>query len=131
MICTDENNPVIFSLSPATPVMLHVAENLSKNSENKKKQRYLLMEKAYEDNNTRFLAQSLNFKPIVPPKSNRKTPWIFDKVLYKSLNKVERLFRKIKRFRRIFTRYDKLDSIFLFFIYFAFIFDSLFRVNRP
>ena len=28
------------------------------------------MGKAYEDNNTRFLAQSLNFKPIVPPKSN-------------------------------------------------------------
>ena len=35
------------------------------------------------------------------------------KSLYKSRNKVERLFRKIKRFRRIFTRYDKLDSIFL------------------
>ena len=68
--------------------------------------------------------QSLNFKPIVPPKSNRKSPWIFDKVLYKLRNKIERLFRKIKRFRRIFTRYDKLDSIFLFFIYFAFIFDA-------
>ena len=53
------------------------------------------------------------------------------KSLYKSRNDIERLFRKIKRFRRIFTRYDKLDSIFLFFIYFAFIFDSLLRVNRP
>ena len=59
------------------------------------------MDKAYEDNNTRFLTQSLNFKPIVPPKSNRKSPWIFDKVLYKSRNNIERLFRKIKRFRRI------------------------------
>ena len=36
MICTDENNPVIFSLSPGNAGMLHVAENLSKNSENKK-----------------------------------------------------------------------------------------------
>ena len=54
------------------------------------------MDKAYEDNNTRFLTQSLNFKPIVPPKSNRKSPWNFDKVLYKSRNKVERLFRKIR-----------------------------------
>ena len=50
--------------------------------------------------------QSLNFKPVVPPKSNRKSPWNFDKVLYKSRNNIERLFRKIKRFRRIFTRYD-------------------------
>ncbi len=74
------------------------------------------------------LAQSLNFKP---PKYNRKSPWIFDKVLYKSRNNIERLFRKIKRFMRIFTRYDKLDSVFLFFIYFSVIFDSLFRVNRP
>ena len=75
--------------------------------------------------------QSLIFKPVVPPKSNRKIPWNFDKILYKSRNKVERLFRKIKCLRRIFTRYDKLDYVFLFFIYFAFIVDSLFRVNRP
>ena len=116
------------------PVMLHVAENLSKNSENKKSKdicSWIRLDKAYEGDDTRFLAQSLNFKPIVPPKSNRKSPWNFDKVLYKSRNNIERLFRKIKRFRRIFTRYDKLDSIFLFFIYFASIFDSLLRVNRP
>ncbi|MBR0184146.1 MAG: transposase, partial [Clostridia bacterium] len=106
-----------------------MAENLSKNSENKKSKDiclWIIMQAMTLD-----FYQSLNFKPVVPPKSNRKSPWIFDKVLYKSRNKVERLFRKIKRFRRIFTRYDKLDSIFLFFIYFAFIFDSLFRVNRP
>ena len=36
MIYTNENNPVIFSLSPGNAGMLHVAENLSKNPENKK-----------------------------------------------------------------------------------------------
>ena len=128
MICTDENNPVIFSLSPGNAGDAPCGRELIKKLGKQKKQRYLLMDKAYEGDNTRLLAQSLNFKPIVPPKSNRKIPWIFDKVLYKSRNNIERL---IKRFRRIFTRYDKLDSLFLFFIYFAFIFDSLIRVNRP
>ena len=130
MICTDENNAVIFPLSPGSAGDALCGRELIKKLGKQKKQRYFLMDN-YAGDNTRFLAQSLNFKPIVPPKSNRKSPWIFDKVLYKSRNKVERLFRKIKRFRRIFTRYDKLDSIFLFFIYFTFIFDYLLRVNRP
>ena len=38
---------------------------------------------------------------------------------------VEKLFRRLKRFRRMFTRYDKLDTIFLAFIYFALIVDAL------
>ena len=46
-------------------------------------------------------------------------------VLYKRRNEVERFFRRIKRFRRIFTRYDKLDIVFAGFILFAMIFDSL------
>ena len=54
-----------------------------------------------------------------------KTPGIACKELYKQRNQVERLFRRIKRFRRIFTRYDKLDVIFLAFIYFALVFDAL------
>ena len=61
----------------------------------------------------------------VPPKSNRKDPWDYDKELYKQRNQVERLFRRIKRFRRIFTRYDKLDIIFLAFVFFALIVDVL------
>ena len=74
------------------------------------------MDKAYEGDDNQLLAQSLNFKPIVSPQSNQKIPWIFDKILYKSRNKIERLFRKIKRFIHTFTRYYKLDPVFLFFI---------------
>ena len=86
---------------------------------------YLLMDRAYEGDETRALAVDLGYIPVVPPKSNRKNPWDYDKQLYKQRNQVERLFRRIKRFRRIFTRYDKLDVIFLSFVYFALIFDAL------
>ena len=49
----------------------------------------------------------------------------YDRILYKRRNEVERFFRRIKRFRRVFTRYDKLDIVFAGFILFAMIFDSL------
>lgn len=87
---------------------------------------YLLMDLAYEGDETRALAEELGYNiPIVPPKSNRKNPWRYDKQLYKQCNQVERLFRRLKRFRRIFTRYDKLDIIFLTFVYLALIVDTL------
>ena len=50
---------------------------------------------------------------------------VIPKQLYKQRNQVERLFRRIKRFRRFFTHYDKLDVIFLAFVYFALIVDAL------
>ena len=86
---------------------------------------YLLMDRAYEGEETRTLAAKLGYIPVVPPKRNRKNPWDYDKQLYKQRNQVERLFRRLKRFRRIFTRYDKLDVIFLAFTYFALIVDAL------
>ena len=86
---------------------------------------YLLMDRAYEGDETRALAMELGYIPVVPPKSNRKDPWDYDKQLYKQRNQIERLFRCIKRFRRIFTSYDKLDVIFLAFVYFALIVDAL------
>ena len=79
----------------------------------------VLMDKAYEGDKTRTLAQNNGHPPVVPPKTNRNEPWEYDKELYKKRNVVERFFRRIKAFRRIFTRYDKLDSMFMGYIYFA------------
>ena len=83
------------------------------------------MDRAYEDDATRQRALDFGFIPVVPPKSNRVAPWEYDKELYKRRNEVERLFRRLKGFRRIFSRFDKLDVIFLGFIVFVLIIDSL------
>ena len=85
----------------------------------------LLMDRAYEGDKMRAVAKKLGYNPVVPPKKNRIDPWEYDRILYKRRNEVERFFRRIKRFRRIFTRYDKLDIVFAGFILFAMIFDSL------
>jgi transposase len=85
----------------------------------------LVMDRAYEGDETRQLVLEMNMIPVVPPKSTRKDPWGYDRALYKKRNEVERLFRRLKGFRRIFSRFEKLDIVFLAFIYFAFIVEAL------
>jgi transposase len=71
------------------------------------------------------LAVSLGLEPVVPPKSNRVEPWEYDKELYKRRNEVERYFRRLKGFRRVFTRYDKLDVMYASFVRFAMIYEMM------
>jgi transposase len=79
----------------------------------------VIMDRAYEGDETRKAVRKLGYKPVVPPKKNRVVPWKYSKKMYKKRNEVERLFRNLKEFRRIFTRYDKLDDMFMGFITFG------------
>ena len=83
------------------------------------------MDMAYEGDETRGLASLLGFTPVVPPHPQRLKPWKLNKAAYRQRNQVERLFRRLKGFRRIFTRYDKLDVIFRSFVSFALIWLAL------
>ena len=77
------------------------------------------MDRAYEDNATRQLALEFGWIPVVPPQSNRLAPWSYDKTMYRRRNQIERLFRRLKGFRRLFSRFEKLDLMFLAFLNFA------------
>ena len=83
------------------------------------------MDRAYEGNETRQLALDLGFIPVVPPKSNRIEPWEYNHQMYKRRNEIERLFRRLKGFRRIFSRFEKLDVMFVAFIHFALVIEAL------
>jgi transposase len=85
----------------------------------------IILDMAYEDDHTRYIAQTLNFMPVVPPKKNRRNPWPYDKMLYKSRNEIERLFRLIQGFRRVFCRFDKLDIMYYGFILLALCFVAI------
>ena len=85
----------------------------------------LVMDRAYEANQTRPLALALGDIPVVPPLRTRADPWEYDRELYKRRNEVERRFRRLKRLRRSFTHFEKLGGIFLDFIVFALIIDGL------
>jgi len=125
MVSASDRDAIILMLSPGQagdgPEGRKLLQKLGKREE----KTYLLMDRAYEGDETRASAIDLGYMPVVPPKSNRKEPWEYDKILYKRRNEVERLFRRLKRFRRIFTRYDKLDIIFLAFIFLALIYDAI------
>ena len=58
-------------------------------------------------------------KVVIPPKSNTVDPWDCDFHHYKERHLVECFFNKLKHFRRIATRYDKLSSMFQAFVYLA------------
>jgi transposase len=92
----------------------------------------LIMDRAYEGNETLQLARELGYSPVVPPNPNRLDPWEYDRVLYRRRNEIERLFRRLKAYRRVFSRFDKLDVLFVGFIVFSLIFEALrFSVNTP
>ena len=125
MVAASDRDGVIFSLSAGTCGDGPEGRALLRQPGPADHPVYLLMDRAYEGDETRAIAVELGYIPVVPPKSNRKNPWDYDKQLYKQRNQIERIFCRIKRFCRIFARYDKLDVIFLAFVYFALIFDVL------
>lgn len=73
----------------------------------------VLGDKAYDGNAIRDLIEAQGAVPNIPAKSNRKWKPCFSKTLYRERNQVECFFSKLKHFRRIATRYDKLADNFL------------------
>ena len=129
MVAAGPRAAVSFSLSPGNAHDAEPGRELLKATPLQAS--FVIMDKAYEGEETRQLVLDFGMTPVVPPKSNRLEPWEYDKEMYKKRNEIERLFRRLKGYRRIFSRFDKLDVVFTFFIYFALIADTLISVNRP
>jgi len=125
MVAASDRDAVVFDLSSGNCGDGPQGRKLLQKRGKIKKPTILLMDRAYEGNETRALAKELGYIPVVPPKRNRIDPWEYDKRLYKRRNEIERLFRRIKRFRRVFTRYDKLDVLYMAFVLLALIVDNL------
>jgi len=125
MVAADCRTALTFSLSPGNAHDAPEGRKLLNKHGKQENNLHLLMDRAYEGDETRQLALDLGFKPVVPPKSNRVEPWEYDKELYKKRNEIERLFRRLKGFRRIFSRFEKLDVVFIGFIHFALIIEAL------
>ena len=125
LIAADARTAVTFSLSPGQAHDAPEGRKLLHRLGGRQGKPSLLMDRAYEGNETRQLALDLGFEPVVPPLRTRIHPWEYDREMYKRRNEVERLFRRLKGFRRIFSRFEKLDVMFLGFIVFVLIFDAL------
>jgi transposase len=73
----------------------------------------LIADKAYDADPLVARLTEREIAPVIPPKANRKTKRECDYALYRERNLIERFFNKIKHFRAIATRYDKLARNFL------------------
>ena len=76
---------------------------------------HVIMDKAYDSDQIRDHLTEHRLVPVIPPKCNRMDPPDYDHDLYKLREKIERFFNKLKQFRRIATRYEKLSQTFLAF----------------
>jgi transposase len=73
----------------------------------------VLADRAYDADWLRAMVGERGGWANIPPRANRKNPVCFSPFLYKQRNRIERFFNKLKYYRRVATRYDKLGSAFL------------------
>ena len=77
----------------------------------------LLGDKAYDSAELREWLVGRGTTPVIPNKSNRKQPFSFNKRAYKWRHRIENAFCRLKDFRRIATRYDRLARNYLAAVY--------------
>lgn len=73
---------------------------------------YVLADRAYDCDKLNHLIESQGAEVVIPPRRNRIDQRTYDRHIYKERHLVECFFAKIKRFRRVSTRYDKLEQMY-------------------
>ena len=72
----------------------------------------LIADKGYDSDRFRAALGNLGIQPCIPGRSNRREPIDYDTRLYKQRNLIERMFGRLKDWRRIATRYDRCAHTF-------------------
>jgi transposase len=102
-------NPVALMLSPGQDHDLMCAEPLLAEFD----PAALIGDKAYDADTFIDILTKRQITPVIPSHPRRATPLPCDFALYSERNLIERFFNKLKHFRAIATRYDKLGKTFL------------------
>ena len=102
--------PIRFALTPGqahdAPVAARLLDRLQADC-------FVLADKAYDADSIRAQIEAQDAAANIPDRSNRKQTHAFSPTLYRERNRVERFFNKLKQFRRIATRYEKLAANYL------------------
>jgi len=110
---------VVIALSGGNQADISLAEELT---ECLPENSTLIGDKAYDSSTLRQTAATKGIKTCIPGRSNRTTNVPFSATLYRRRHRVENFFERIKRYRRVATRYDKLAETFLGFVCLAILF---------
>jgi transposase len=108
-VCDALGNPLRFKLTPGnasdTPELIGLIEGLPGQE--------LLADKAYDSDAIVQGATDKGMEIVIAPKANRKEKRVFDKLKYRARHLIENLFQRMKIYRRVATRYEKLDTRYL------------------
>lgn len=108
-------NPLRVILSAGQIADIEQAEALIKDQPAE----FIVADKGYDSDAFVQAITDQGSQALIAPRSNRLHPRTFDRHIYKNRNLIERFFSRIKQFRRIATRYDKLATSFLSFVHLA------------
>lgn len=109
-VCDGEGRPIILLLTEGQMSDHKGAALLLSSLPNA---RELLGDKGYDSDWFRHALAERGITPCIPPRSNRKVQYHYDKILYKQRHKIENVFGRIKDWRRVATRYDRCAHTFL------------------
>ncbi|RZL14035.1 MAG: IS5 family transposase [Hymenobacter sp.] len=107
--------PVRFSLTadqrPDAPQALPLLEGLAP--------AYVVADRGYDSDPLVAVLAARGICAVIPLRRKRRIPRAYDAARYAQRHPIERLFSRLKQFRRVATRYDKLDTHFLAFVHLA------------
>ena len=111
-----KGRPVRLLISPGNDHDVTAAEALLDGLEPRA---IVIADKGYDADSVRTCIRDQGAIPNIPNRGNRKRKYRWKKAVYRERNRVERFFNKLKQFRHIATRYDKLGANFFAFIQLA------------
>ena len=115
---TGKGHPVVVKLTPGQAGDApHAADLLAGRKRGQVKA--VIGDKGYDSDAIVAKVRGLRARVVIPPRANRTHRRRYSKRLYKGRNVVERFWSKVKQFRRVATRYDKLDTSYLAFLHLA------------
>jgi transposase len=109
-LADDRGRPVAFALTPGNIADISLAVPLLTAVTTPRR---LIADKAYDAESLRRWLADRRVKAVIPSTATRTTPYPLDKLCYKRRNVIERMFCRLKNWRRIATRYDRLARNYL------------------
>ena len=113
--CDASGNPVRFILTPGERAEITQAEALLAQD----RPGAVIADKGYDSDGFIGLVRAIEAEVVIPSKRNRKQQRVIDGALYAERNRIERMFNRLKHYRRVATRYEKTARNYLAFIHLA------------
>ena len=109
-VCDGKGRPLVLLLTPGN---VHDCKPARRCIEAMPPARELVADKGYDSKALREWLEDRGTTAVIPPRKNRKVQYDYDKAVYKQRNVIERMFCRLKDWRRIATRFDRNIKNFL------------------